>query len=73
MSEMLERVKKAIVDSTGDMLLPISPHYAEKYARAAIAELREPTMEMLDAAKPHMDSWSSNIAWWQKMIDEALK
>jgi hypothetical protein len=42
------------------------------HARAAIAAMRHTTQAMWDHARRHMDSSSSNAAWWQKMIDGAL-
>lgn len=42
-------------------------------ARAAIEAMRKPTSEMWNKAMPYMDSYSSNGAWWQVMIDAALK
>jgi hypothetical protein len=32
---------------------------------------RQPTNEILTAAKPYMDSWSSNLAWWDAMLNAA--
>lgn len=46
---------------------------SEYRARAAIEAMWEPTRTMWNHAKPYMDSWSSNAAWWHAMIDAALK
>lgn len=88
MSEIVERVAKAILaghdwthDDGNDPSLPtgweaVPPDWRDAYramARAAIEAMREPTADMFKHAMPHMDSWSSNAAWWQKMIDGALK
>ncbi|QND42940.1 hypothetical protein HB770_20740 [Rhizobium leguminosarum bv. viciae] len=44
---------------------------AWRFAAAAIEAMRDPTTEMFEAAKVHMDSPSSNMAWWNAMIDAA--
>ena len=31
----------------------------------------KPTSSMLEKAKPYMDSWSSNMAWWDAMLKGA--
>lgn len=46
---------------------------AWRFARAAIDELREPTPEMFNGANRYMDSPSVNMAWWNAMLDAALK
>jgi hypothetical protein len=74
---MVERVigaMKAAVDLPDDPNLHPGRFVSlEKLARAAITAMREPTDEMFNNAMQHMDSWSSNGEWWQKMIDGALK
>ena len=40
-------------------------------ADAALDALREPTKAMFDKALSHMDSYSSNGAWWYAMIRAA--
>lgn len=72
MSEMIERVGKAISEA-GGVLFGFSPEHTAEMARAAIEAMREPDKTMFDAAMPHMDSWSSNTAWWHSMIDAALE
>lgn len=74
MSEMVERVARAIIARRGlpdGAVVNLDSFYAD--ARAAIEAMREPTAAMLDNAKPNMDSWSSNLEWWSKMIDGALR
>jgi hypothetical protein len=51
-----------------DVNEPFQPHYIAM-ARAAIAAMREPTEEMLEAG----NSWYSAKLTWQGMIDAALK
>lgn len=74
-NDMVERVANAIAQANMD---PRSDAWDERdaymdMARAAIEAMREPTTAMFNAARPHMDSPSSNIAWWEAMIDAALK
>ena len=85
MSEMIERVARAFYESHpwGDED-GAGVHSWESLpedwravfmggARAAIEAWREPTMEMWTHAMPHVDSLSSIAAFWQAMIDAALK
>jgi len=69
MSEMVERIAGALraagLHEDFDVRCAL--------ATAVLEEMRKPTKAMLDNAMPHMDSWSSNLAWWDKMIDGALK
>lgn len=62
MSEMVERVKQA--------LLECKP--GESMARAAIAAMREPTPDMLWAGDLQLDCGREKECW-QAMIDAALK
>ena len=41
-------------------------------ARAAIEAMKGPTGNMVERSKRYMDSYSSNLAWWDAMIDAAL-
>lgn len=41
-------------------------------ARAAIMAMHRPTSHMLAGSKRFMDSYSSNLMWWETMIDAAL-
>lgn len=43
-------------------------------ARVAIEAMRKPTTEMVESpsVKRHMDSYSSNLEWWDQMISAAL-
>jgi hypothetical protein len=66
MSEMIERVAKAIWEQAFD---PMEHDEAVVYARAAIAAMREPTVGMINSV------WASSgdILAWKVFIDEALK
>jgi hypothetical protein len=64
MSEMLERVAKAIGDENNWM----KDDY-RKEARAAIEAMRKPTQPMLQAAG---DDWCEAETSWEIMIDAAL-
>lgn len=79
MSEMIERVAKAIeeADANGFSKLP----YWE-CAKVAIEAMREPTSEMIKEGeseffefRPSPQDWTlaSTKNCWQAMIDEALK
>jgi len=77
MSETVERVAKIIAASVWDGLLPwdkMPEGYQEgyrKYARRAIAEMREPTEAMVRVADQlPVDDMA---AVWRAMIDVALK
>ena len=85
MSEMVERVAKAILDHVPQGY-GMYQNEAEEYARAAIAAMREPTGEMKDAGAdsygvpaPAIGSLPLSVIngqptkAWQAMIDEALK
>ena len=65
MSEMVERVAKAIREWTQDDI-----EEAREAARAAIQAMREPTDAMCEAA-----DWTqqSEVNQYQRAIDEALK
>lgn len=73
MSEMLERVAKAIYDAGhddhGGLRVILPREIANHLARAAIAAMREPTAAMLDAGPgdPYLDAHV-----WGKIIDAAL-
>ncbi len=77
MSEMIERVAKAIYDRTleddqlADYGLPMAD--AITCAKAAIEAMREPTQDMLNAGKAIMTDYDDSLECWQAMIDEALK
>lgn len=80
MSEMIERVAKAILDKM-DLTDGLNITSATTYAKAAIEAMREPTEEMINAeteqGKVHWD-YSCQICGgakfaWQAMIDAALK
>lgn len=82
MSEMVERVARAIADNI-QAALPAGVVLDYGYAsRAAIAAMREPTKAM-EKAGEELDDWgvssdpgpghASALAHWHVMIDEALK
>ena len=74
MSEMVERVAKAMVDEDGDYT--VRDHHRRR-ARAAIAAMREPTQRMLEVGRrgPNREyMWDHDaLVAWQDMVDEALK
>lgn len=76
MSEMVERVARAIADNIQAALpdgVVVDYHYA---ARAAIEAMRRPTEAMVDAGYDFTADpcWREDfIKGWQAMIDEALK
>ena len=72
MSEMVERVAKAITESALEEFVVILPDQAERFARAAVSAMRVPTETMVESA------WADALAEdaksvWADMIDEALK
>lgn len=71
MSEMVERVAKAIMARFNDPL----PFHAEELARAAIEAMREPTNAMERAGDEYgrFTNGPSACVVWEAMIDEALK
>ena len=77
MSEMIERVAKAISD-TSDHGCPwdsVNKEQFRKYARAAIEAMRDPTVAMAGVDCPctlgRVEATIKDV--WQQMIDEALK
>ena len=79
MSDMVKQIAKIIITDAKATQLGagsvgwITSDSAELCAREILVYLKEnPTKTMFDAAMPHMDSWSSNRAWWDKMMDGAL-
>jgi hypothetical protein len=77
MTEMIERVAKAIWSLNEDTdcpdydeLAPHAKHRAQAWARAAIVAMLEPTHKMEDAFynEPHTNA----RAKWRAMIDGAL-
>ena len=72
MSEMIERVAKAILKAySEDPWEDLNKHWREVYtteARAAIEAMRKPTEAMILNSNTH-----SCLSIWQSMIDEALK
>ena len=66
MNEMVERVAQAMMDSDySEDGAPVNIHFGI-LARAAIAAMREPTLEMMNVGKYARE-------YWKCMIDEALK
>jgi hypothetical protein len=74
MSEMVERVARAIAKRQGEIMLGADPATQtadpRALARAAIAAMREPTEAM--KAVTSENTWHA-VQDWQAMIDEALK
>jgi len=83
MSEMVERVAKALVDRLGESgLIYASPEFRRRLSRAAIAAMREPTPDMVRQGEMQMfehmaeaRDWTvkATLDAWQAMIDAALK
>jgi len=69
MSEMIERVAKAIYEAM-DLSDGLDGTAAKTYARAAIEAMREPTEAMLNAS--YLTSWDADEVW-KDMIDAALQ
>jgi hypothetical protein len=74
MSEMVERVERAIENATSDMEgSPMPSHLA----RVAIEAMREPTAEMVKHVEKHpglLGYGDDGFDWiWSTMIDAALK
>ena len=67
-SEMVERVTECLLAFEPSIL---NRSIAERLARAAIEEMREPTEGMLRVG--HHPSWARSGFCWQDMIDAALK
>lgn len=70
MSEMVERVANAIFNAM-DATDGLYGTAAEKYARAAIEAMREPTTPMIDASVA-IDRYACPSEEWRAMIDAAL-
>lgn len=68
MSEMIERVGRALAQEDGYAYDPL-PYDAR--AKAAIQAMREPTNRMVDAF--YVDHYGQAVTAWKAMIDEALK
>ena len=67
-SSMIEKIAFAIAENRADQdWLSYIPT-----ARAALAALREPTVEMLEAATVGLPDYGYLPEEWQKMIDAAL-
>jgi hypothetical protein len=66
---MVTRVARAIAESLGSKNWQSYLHAAN----AAVAEMREPTIEMLEAAAGGLPDWSPLSEDWQKMIDCVLE
>lgn len=68
-TEMIERIAKAIIKEGGFLENRETMGFAQRYARAAIEAMREPTEAMLQA---NGDDWHEGDASWRRMIDAAL-
>ncbi len=79
MSEMVERVARAMVESRpipeGHIRGDVDWEFFRALARAAIAAMREPTSKMCQAATQIVPTWDDDASArkWRAMIDEALK
>ena len=71
MSEMIERVARAIMDADGDPKGCEIMEYQMRRARAAIEAMREPTAAMRQAASHDLEEFDPGIAW-RTMMDAAL-
>jgi len=65
---MIERVARAIARNLGDADWQA---YMEA-ARAAVQAMRQPTVEMLEAALPDAPDWGYLPKDWQRMIDHVV-
>ena len=82
MSEMIERVARALSKARSIVGAPQDPSPVDRYlARAAIAAMREPTEGMVKGGRNTADCdvnvfasyYSDTIAFWRRMIDAALR
>lgn len=71
MTQMIERVARAIASEQGDAWPMGSNHYLE-LSRAAIEAMQKPTDAMFEAAKPYGLCMSALDDAWQDMIEAAL-
>ena len=74
MTEMLERVTKAIFDEM-DLMDGLDVPSAERYAKAALKAMREPTPEVLKGMwrrNDDNDAKKATLTNWQDAIDAAL-
>lgn len=68
-SPMIERVARALAASLGGG----DWRSFTEAARAAVAAMREPTPDMLEAALPDMPDWGYLPDDWRAMIDHVVK
>ncbi len=68
-SSMTERVARAIATALGEP--DWRPYVAA--ARAAVLAMREPTVDMLDAAVPDLPDWGYLPDDWRAMIDHIAR
>jgi hypothetical protein len=80
MSEMVERVARAIIAGFDEITEPEERASVRKLARAAIEAMREPTEGMVNLLLRNMSENEDNpnisydaIEVWRAMIDEALR
>lgn len=72
MSEMVERVARAISkadENDGSIVTWVS---YRRTARAAIEAMREPTESMMEAGEKHIREGRFSSVNWKRMIDAAL-
>ena len=76
MTDMIERVARAIADAERNRRPSMAEPFAETLARAAIEAMREPTSNQLDAGYAAISErqCDDDLAFgWRAMIDEALR
>ena len=76
--EMIEQVARAITEvlRAKGASSRMMENAGKDAARAAIAAMREPTLEMRHAGRRVKSSWlveNEEVEIWQNMIDESLK
>lgn len=74
MSEMVERVARAMAENAGFCWANCAQSQWKSDARTGIAAMREPTEEMVKASNREWDGRMSHRSTgaWQAMIDAAL-
>lgn len=68
-TSMTERVAKAIASAMGEA----DWRTCVNAARAAVTAMREPTVDMLEAALPDMPDWGYLPDDWRAMIDHVAE
>ena len=73
MSEMIQRVARALAQLEGHENLPTLQSAYEQRARVAIEAMREPTEAMLDAGPRSLGGCWPDDPCWSRMISAALE